>query len=77
MEVHVQEHEGDGVALRMADAVGADLVVGIARAAVGRGSQGAVVHREDGIAACKEMPRTQNKEMVLLQILNRVEGQTF
>ena len=54
VEVHVEEHERDAVALRVADAVGADLVVGVARAAVGRGGQGAVVHREDGVAAWKE-----------------------
>ena len=55
MEVHVEEHEGDAVALRVADAVGADLVVGVARAAVGRGRQGAVVHLKDGVAAWKEI----------------------
>ena len=55
MEVHVEEHEGDAVALGVADAVGADLVVGVARAAVGRRGQGAVVHLEDGVAAWKEI----------------------
>ena len=54
MEVHVEEHEGDSVALRVADAVRADLVVGVARASVGRRGQGAVVNSENGVAALKE-----------------------
>ena len=54
MQIHVEEHERDSVALRVADAVRADLVVRVARAAVRRRGQSAVVHCQDGVATWEE-----------------------